>query len=137
MKIAFILLLIHYIGDFLLQDEKTARNKSTDHVVLLKHSINYTLVYFLFFGLWCAYQNHFGSTTVLDMGWELKTWLFFPIIFLTHFMTDLISSRIVKKKFDNLEFYSPIPNLGAFSIIGLDQLIHFGTLFLTYYALTN
>ena len=137
MTLAFVFIVIHYIADFIFQDEKWAINKSKSNKALVSHTITYTLVFFVVFALWCAYQNHIGHLTPKDMGWTPKIFLFFPISFILHTITDYFTSRIVSKKFVNKQFGSPIPNFGAFSIIGLDQVIHYGTLFLTYYFVTH
>jgi hypothetical protein len=59
------------------------------------------------------------------------------LTFLCHFITDYITSRIVKKRFEDKYYGSPIPNLGAFTVIGFDQVLHYAQLFLTYYFLTH
>jgi hypothetical protein len=66
-----------------------------------------------------------------------KLFTFLGITFISHFITDYITSRIVKRKFENNEYGSPIPNFGAFSIIGFDQVLHYTQLFLTYQFLIN
>lgn len=136
MLIAFILIVIHYIADFMAQTEEMALGKSKSIKILLKHTGTYTLVFYVCFALWCAYQNHIGHITIHDMGWDLRLFLFFPITFVFHTVIDYVSSRITARKFTKKEYYTGIPNMGAFSIIGLDQVIHYGTLFLTYHFLT-
>jgi len=63
--------------------------------------------------------------------------LFFLITFCCHFITDYITSRIVSRKFANKEYGSPIPNIGAFTVIGFDQVLHYIQLFGTFYLLTK
>ena len=137
MTIAFVLITIHYIADFMFQTENQALGKSKNIIYLLKHTLTYTAVFFIAFSLWCTFQNHIGHIAPSDIGWTLKIFLFFPIIFVTHTIIDYFTSKIVSRKFEKKEFYTGLPNLGAFSIIGLDQLLHYTTLFLTYYILTN
>lgn len=136
MLIAFILIIIHYIADFTFQTEEMATGKSKSFKILLKHTRTYTFVFFMCFALWCAYQNHIGHLTPDDMGWTPWVCLFFPITFICHTVIDYISSRITARKFEKKEYYTGIPNMGAFSIIGLDQVFHYATLFLTYHLLT-
>jgi hypothetical protein len=62
---------------------------------------------------------------------------FVGITFVAHTITDYITSRIVSRKFANKEFGSPIPNTGAFTVIGFDQVLHYIQLFGTYYLLIN
>ena len=118
------------------QTEDMALGKSKSIKPLLKHVLVYTFIFYVCFELWCAYQNLFGHITLKDMGWTSKILLFFPITFICHFMIDYVTSRITSVKFAKKEYYTGIPNLGAFSIIGLDQVFHYGTLFLTYYYVT-
>lgn len=137
MLIAFILIVIHYVADFMAQTEEMAVGKSKSIKLLLKHTGIYTFIFYMVFALWCAYQNHFGTITVQDMGWSPWFFLFFPITFVCHTVIDYVSSKITARKFEKKEFYTGIPNMGAFSIIGLDQVCHYATLFLTYHFLTN
>lgn len=136
MLIAFILIVIHYIADFMAQTEEMATGKSKSFIILLKHTGKYTLVFYVCFALWCAYQNHIGGMKPEDIGWDLRIFLFFPITFVFHTAIDYVTSRITSRKFEKKEYYTGIPNMGAFSIIGLDQVIHYATLFLTYHYLT-
>jgi len=73
--------------------------------------------------------------TAKDFGHTLYIFLFFPITFILHTLTDYFTSKIVKYKFNKKHYGSFIPNFGAFTIIGLDQLLHYIQLFLTYYLL--
>lgn len=136
MLIAFILIVIHYVADFMAQTEEMATGKSKSFKILVKHTWRYTVIFFFAFALWCAYQNHIGHMKPEDVGWDLRIILFFPITFVFHTIIDYVSSRITARKFEKKEFYTGIPNMGAFSIIGLDQVFHYATLFLTYHYLT-
>lgn len=60
---------------------------------------------------------------------------FVGITFICHTATDYVTSRIVSKKFAKGHYGSAIPNFGAFTIIGFDQILHYIQLFLTYYIL--
>jgi hypothetical protein len=136
MIIAFVLIVIHYIADFMFQTEDMALGKHKSMMSLLQHTAMYTFIFYLSFALWCIYQNHIGHLKPEDMGWDSRILLFFPITFVCHTVIDYVSSRITHKKFEKKEFYTGIPNFGAFSIIGLDQVFHYASLFLTYYFLT-
>jgi len=121
--IAFVLIVIHYIADFMYQDEDMALGKSKNYKQLLRHTVTYTIVFFVFCALFCVF---------FDIHWTSKNLLFFPITFICHTVIDYFTSKVVSKKFENKIFYTGIPNFGAFSIIGMDQVLHYGTLFLTY-----
>jgi len=137
MSVAIILYIItvHWIADFIFQAEVWAVNKSTSNMDLFSHVFTYTLMFGLFGGFIfsnpCDYSA-FGYCVDLS-----KLFPFLGITFIAHFITDYITSRIVKRKFENNEYGSPIPNFGAFTIIGFDQVLHYTQLFLTYHFLTN
>lgn len=115
MTIPLSLLALHFIGDFLLQTDWMALNKSKQWDVLAIHAAVYSVCFF-----W------FGSLFVL-------------MTFVTHFITDAITSRITSR----LWFVHEVPNgfydydagnkrHWFFVMIGFDQLIHFVTLAATY-----
>lgn len=123
MTIPLYLLGAHFLGDFLLQTDWMAVNKSKNPRALGLHCLVYSLCF-----IPC------GLT-------------FFGLTFLTHFVTDAVTSRITSK----LWFFKPVGehyNIGGeryelwiprggnrhyfFVVIGLDQLIHYGTLAWTY-----
>ena len=113
------ILYVHYVADFIFQDEKWALGKSKNWKDLLSHTVVYSMIWFL-------------------VAWKLDlmaTFLFVGITFVLHTATDYITSRIVSKKFAEKKIGSAIPNFGAFSIIGFDQIIHYSQLFLTYLLL--
>lgn len=137
MLIAFILIVIHYIADFMFQTEEMALGKSKSFLILLKHTFVYTGIFYIAFVFWIVINGEFlGYNIFKDVTITDKIILFFPITFLCHTVIDYVSSKITARKFEKKEFYTGIPNMGAFSIIGLDQVFHYGTLFLTYYFLT-
>lgn len=119
---AFLLIVFHYIADFICQDEKWAKAKSYDINALLDHTMIYSSVIGLltFFCLPLGFVN--------GLYWAL----FVLITFITHTITDFFTSKIVARKFKENKLGSSIPNFGAFSIIGFDQVIHYATLFITY-----
>ena len=132
MGTAFFIIVVHYIADFIFQAEEWAENKSKNNQALLSHVATYSTFWvvasFIMFGV-----NQPGHT----VEWYVVHSMIFAITtFILHFATDYITSRIVSKRFGNKHYGSPIPNFGAFSIIGLDQVLHYAQLFLTYYILT-
>jgi hypothetical protein len=116
----FTILIIHWIADFVLQDEKWALGKSKNIDDLLLHTSIYSFIWFII------------GIFVFPIE---KVMLFWIITFITHTITDYFTSRIVSKKFANNHYGSAIPNFGAFTIIGFDQVLHYIQLFLTYYYL--
>lgn len=93
------LLLTHFIGDFLLQNDWMALNKSKSWFALTIHCWLYSFVF-----LW------------------IQTPWWFSVCFCTHFCTDAITSRWTSK------LYQAGHRHWFFVVIGLDQLIHYFTL---------
>jgi hypothetical protein len=122
MIMAFFIVLIHFIADFIFQAEEWATNKSKSNSALLKHVGMYTIIW--------------AILGVFIFSEPLQYFTFLLVTFAAHFTTDYFTSRIVSKKFANQEYGSPIPNFGAFTVIGFDQVLHYGQLFLTYHLLS-
>ncbi len=111
------LLLAHFVGDFLLQSDWMALNKSRRNEVLTVHALVYSLC-FLFWG-----------------------WKFWLLTFYSHWLTDYVTSRITSKLWfmaqawpGENEYYLKTPNTRHwfFVAIGADQLIHAATLTATW-----
>lgn len=114
-----IIVLTHWIADFVLQAEEWALGKSKSLSPLLKHTSMYSVCWFL--PTWLFSHNLTGSL-----------W-FVAITFVAHTVTDYFTSKIVSKRFADNYYGSPIPNFGAFSMIGLDQVLHYLQLIITWY----
>ena len=132
MTIVFAIIVIHYVADFIFQAEEWANNKSKNNIALFKHVLTYSTIWVL---PACVILGNLRPSETTEW-YVYSTLLFFILTFLCHFITDYITSRIVSKRFADKYYGSPIPNLGAFSIIGFDQVLHYGQLFLTIYLLT-
>jgi len=114
------LLLSHWIADFIFQDEKWALSKKSSFKSLLKHTITYSLV------MGYLFMFVFNLFNLI---------LFIIFAFMSHTAVDYFTSKWVGKMFSQNKLGSSIPNFGAFSIIGLDQLIHYIVLIFTLYIL--
>ena len=123
MKVFILIIVMHYIADFIMQDEKWALGKSKNLTPLLKHTTTYSILWFL--PVWGV------------SGDLLNSFAFVGITFIAHTLTDYFTSRVVSKMFERGYYGSPIPNLGAFSIIGFDQVLHYLQLIFTWYFLFN
>lgn len=121
------LLILHFLADFPLQSNWMALHKSKHWDVLVIHALVYTACFYF-------YGRYFMALT-----------------FLTHFLTDAVTSRLTSKLWfidllepillkgkalenPTFEFARVYPNKRHwfFVVIGFDQLIHFTTLALTY-----
>jgi len=114
------ILCIHYVADFIYQDEKWAVNKWNDFQALISHTLVYSTLL---------------TAGVYSFLTPVNLLYFFLITLFTHTSVDYVTSKIVHNMFEKKHYGSEIPNFGGFSIIGLDQLIHFFTLILTFYYL--
>ena len=129
----FSIIIIHWVADFLMQDEKWALGKSKNWKDLLYHTAVYSSIWpiplCIVFGITVPHE-----TTEFYVFSCIR---FAMISFIFHTITDYFTSRIVSKKFANKEYGSSIPNMGAFTIIGIDQVLHYVQLFTTYYLLKD
>lgn len=115
MNILLFLLTIHFVADFILQTDWMAVNKSKDWSALFTHVWTYSLMFLL------------AITTVKGLWIGL---MFFGLTFLTHAITDAITSRITSYLWGKGDRHN------FFVVIGFDQLIHAWTLALTWSYLT-
>lgn len=121
MDIFLLIIITHWVADFIFQDEKWALGKSKSWEPLLCHTIMYSL-------LWIPPVYVFTGNLIY-------TFIFVIITFIAHTTTDYFTSRVVSKLFAKGHLGSSIPNLGAFSAIGFDQVLHYTQLILTWYWL--
>jgi hypothetical protein len=103
-----ILLVTHWIADFVCQTHWQASNKSKNNWALGAHVATYTLILAFF--------------SVIVFGPTLLTGLFIVVNGILHFITDYITSRITSKLWAEQKVHD------FFVIVGLDQLIHQVTL---------
>jgi len=115
------IIVCHYIADFIFQAESWSLGKSKSWTPLLKHTATYSLIWLL--PMWIMTHSIISAL------------LFCLMTFIAHTITDYFTSRIVSKRFEDKYYGSPIPNFGAFSIIGFDQVLHYTQLFLCYQLL--
>ncbi|KQS33959.1 DUF3307 domain-containing protein [Dyadobacter sp. Leaf189] len=104
------ILAVHYLADFVMQTDMQARNKSSNNRYLADHVLVYSFVWFVF--------------TVPILEWSAFT--FFVVTFICHFCTDYVTSRMVKKYFATGNTH------GGFNVIGLDQILHYVQLYMTF-----
>lgn len=104
------ILIVHYIGDFLLQTSWMAKGKSKSDIPLLAHVAVYTSILF-------AFGWAFAGLSFALM-WALSNGVF-------HFLVDWCTSRVMSRLWNNLQVRA------FFAVLGLDQLLHYAFLFTT------
>jgi hypothetical protein len=130
----FTIIIVHFIADFIMQDEKWALGKSKNWEDLLDHTAVYSLVWFFAVSiiLTLKAETYLDVLVIFPMAA-----MFMVITLIAHTATDYFTSRLVSKKFAEGKYGSAIPNFGAFTMIGADQVLHYIQLFLTYYFLVK
>lgn len=116
------ILTAHWIFDFAFQTEWQATNKSKDITALLGHTVIYSLS-------WCFLAFIYSDMT--NNPWFM---LFVPITFVAHTITDYYTSKAHSMLADEARATGNWHNF--FVSIGLDQLLHYFQLFLTFKLLT-
>ena len=102
-----LVLITHYVADFVLQTRWMGENKSKNMTAMLAHIFVYT-----------AAISIFGIKFAVING-------------ILHLITDLISSKLSGRAYVNKNMGQ------FWDVIGMDQLIHTLTLILTYVAFGN
>ena len=128
-----ILLVVHWIADFLLQPKEIAMYKSSDMGVLTQHVFLYTLA----MGAAVVYSSvSYGGffTNAESYPQFLETMAFLFVTFAIHWLTDFITSKWLASLYKKGKYYG-FP--GFFPVLGLDQLLHQLQLIYTYYFLTQ
>jgi hypothetical protein len=97
-----IILALHFVGDFVIQTDKMARNKSSSMAWLSYHVAMYSIGFFIFFG-----------------------WKYALVNYVLHWITDFCSSKISSKYYKAGKIHE------FFVVIGADQMIHMFCLFAT------
>lgn len=119
------LLLMHFIADFVMQNNWMAQNKSKTNYPLLVHVLVYGFVFLI-------------PSIVLFNYSVILAFIFVVANVFLHFITDYCSSRVSSRLYQEGKLGSnTLPNFGFFSIIGFDQFIHYTTLFISFWYLSK
>lgn len=98
-----LLLVLHFVSDFLLQSDWMAQNKSSSNKALGLHVLLYSIPFIIISPIFALING------------------------VAHFITDYVTSRITKNLWEKKEVH------WFFAVIGLDQLLHYIVLFATFY----
>lgn len=104
------IIFIHWIADFIFQTHWMATNKSKSNIALGLHVFVYSFIVTVGISL------IFGLQPIL---WAAA----FCFIFLTHFATDYVTSRMSSYLYAKGDFHN------FFVVIGFDQILHYAQLF--------
>jgi hypothetical protein len=110
LNIVFMILAVHWLADFKLQSHWMATNKSKSYLALHLHTGVYTLV-------WAIVVPFYTDSGVGYSAFLLTT-------FTVHTFQDAITSRITSKLYAKGNFH------WFFSVIGIDQFLHYVQLLL-------
>lgn len=107
----------HFVGDFVLQSNWMAQNKSKDSVALILHCFVYTATIFVAFVIGASVLHARVGTG------DIIIWAFFN--FILHLGTDMITSVVNSRLWEEKRAHAFFVGVGA------DQLIHYMALGLT------
>ncbi len=110
----FIILITHWVGDFILQTDWQAKNKSKNNQALTIHVVTYC-------SLWAIVISFILS--------PLNVLAFLVMTFACHWGTDYVTSRI------NTKLWSQGKVHWFFVSIGFDQFLHYVQLIITFNCL--
>ena len=122
----FVVLLTHWVADFILQTDKQAKGKSKNWSDLLEHTSTYSIAWVFVSCLLIGYITKTQTTS----WYVIHALLFGLITFICHTLTDYFTSRL------NARLWAKGDTHNFFVSIGFDQLLHYIQLFLTLYFLS-
>jgi|APSaa5957512576_1039674.scaffolds.fasta_scaffold03230_17 hypothetical protein len=111
-NIFIFILLIHFLGDFVLQTHEQAKEKHKSPEMLTYHVLTYSFIWLIAMYVWT------------DNIWYSV--YFTCITFVTHWIIDLFSSNIGKPFWRDKDYHN------GFVVVGADQVLHYLQLIFTY-----
>lgn len=113
-----VILVTHWLADFVLQSDNIAKNKSKSIKILLTHGFQYSLVWGI-----CLFLLLLPR---LDKEAIIFISAFVSITVITHSVVDFFTSKI------NSFLLSKGKTHEFFIVVGLDQILHYIQLYLTF-----
>lgn len=123
-ELIIMILIIHWIADFVMQTDKEAKGKSESFIILLQHAGSYTGVF-----VFCLLAITAIAGPVAPAVFTFLMEFAF-ITFISHAAIDYYTSRVHKKLYMEKKHHE------FFTSIGFDQLLHYIQLFTTFTILT-
>lgn len=118
MWVFLFIMLVHWFSDFVLQTRHMATRKSEDNYYLWLHVSIYSVSTIFFWFLLLLFTN--TDINFIDM------FISFVLILSTHWVTDYFTSRLSSRFYKKEDYYN------FFNVIGIDQWLHYLTLFLIF-----
>jgi hypothetical protein len=112
------ILIVHWFADFVLQTHHMSIRKSSSNYYLSLHVLVYAFTTIV---MW-SFVFPFTSIHISSLG----IWLSFIVIFVTHWITDYFTSRLTSKLYKEERYHD------FFVVIGLDQVLHYMQLLITF-----
>lgn len=125
--VVLVILVVHFIADFVCQTSWQAENKSKDWGALLAHTGIYSLIWMPVVCILLGYLNP-NESPRWYVGYSV---LFSAITFICHTATDYYTSRVNSMLWEKKKVHA------FFVSIGFDQQLHYTQLLLTFYFLTQ
>lgn len=120
--VVLVVFIVHFLGDFVLQTDWQAKNKSKDNKALLSHTLTYSSV-------WLVVSLFFGLVTMTLVDAIIFSCTFTLITFIAHTITDYFTSRLNTKLWAKGDVHN------FFVSVGWDQVLHYVQLYTTFYLL--
>lgn len=118
MWVFLFIMLVHWFSDFVLQTRHMATRKSEDNYYLWLHVSIYSVSTIFFWFLLLLFTS--TDINFIDM------FISFVLILSTHWVTDYFTSRLSSRFYKKEDYYN------FFNVIGIDQWLHYLTLFLIF-----
>lgn len=117
------ILLVHWVADFVCQTDKMARGKSKSNKMLFLHVAAYCTVLLAVIPVFELRYSVLDSL-LIGIGWSLVNGVL-------HFCTDWVTSRVTSRLWEQGKVHE------FFVVVGLDQYLHAIALIGTFVLVTN
>ena len=121
-----VLLIAHFLADFVFQTENMKKNKSGSIAVLFLHAFIYTIAFFNIFFLYTLMISYFSLTTITLQHWFQMVVGISIVNGIIHYIIDYFTSQLNKWLWNTKKL-----NL-FFISIGFDQLLHTGLIIISF-----
>lgn len=121
-----LLLVAHFVADFIFQPHYIAISKSYDIKNLIYHIIIYALAFFIIFGLSWYFMFYIIGITITAEIWLQMTFGITIVNSILHYIIDYFTSNVSGYFWKKKDYHN------FFVIIGFDQLLHVSLLIISY-----